>query len=64
MLSIIKSTKEEGISRSNLTRRTQYLKPFERSQILEDLEDAELICSRAIPGTGAKECTMYYYCGE
>ncbi len=53
--------KAKVISRSDLTRRTQYLKSFERRQIVEDLIDADIIESFFdTTGPERKKRTQFY----
>ena len=56
---IIRKAGEKGITKSDLTRRTQTMRPPEREEALFDLQEAGEIREIADPGIGKKSVTRY-----
>lgn len=56
---IIRKAGRMGITRSDLTRRTQTMRPTERDEALYDLVEAGEIQETASPGVGKKSITRY-----
>ena len=58
---IIRQAKTEGISQSNLTRKTPKMVPSERNDLLWALEEMKTIVRQEKPGTGKKPETWFYH---
>ena len=63
LLLIIRRAGADGITRSELTRKTQSMRPMEREEAMQDLIDAAVVVERDECGCGAKSIHKYYYVG-
>lgn len=60
---IIRKAGSKGITQSDLTRRTQSMRPTERKEAIQDLIDADEIAERPENGRGSKSVMRYFYRG-
>ncbi len=60
---IIRKAGECGITQSDLTRRTQTMKTYERDEAIQDLIEAEVIQETQEQGIGKKSVSRYFYRG-
>lgn len=58
---VIRRAGVNGISQSELTRKTTGMKPGNRQDAIDDLQDADLIVLRKRAGTGRKKVTWYWH---
>ncbi len=60
---IIRRAGADGITQSELTRKTQSMRKNDRDEALQDLVEAEEVAERLEVGSGAKHIRRYFYLG-